>query len=288
MISPSTAVATLALALGALAATACATLASDPEASGTDVTASEDPTVIARGRYLVHGPAHCAECHATPGDPTSAGLGGGRVFDLAPLGRFVAANLGTDRDVGLGGWSDAEIARVLRTGRTRSGRQIAPLMQYESLSDADLQAVLSYLRTLPSSPRSVPQSEPSLLGRFVLSARLLAERPRLAHDATRGEYLADAVANCDACHTRRSFLTGRQSGHDYSGGMRLREHDREYVAPDISRTGIAGRLDEQAFVALFRAARDRAPGSPMPWHAYASMTRADLESIYGRLRESPP
>src|SRR5688572_12986765 len=35
-----------------------------------DLHASADPAVIARGRYLAYGPAHCASCHTrkeTPG-----------------------------------------------------------------------------------------------------------------------------------------------------------------------------------------------------------------------------
>ena len=30
-----------------------------------DVRASTDPTVIARGEYLVYGPSHCVQCHAS-------------------------------------------------------------------------------------------------------------------------------------------------------------------------------------------------------------------------------
>ena len=30
------------------------------------IRASADPAVIARGRYLVHGPAHCTSCHGDP------------------------------------------------------------------------------------------------------------------------------------------------------------------------------------------------------------------------------
>jgi hypothetical protein len=32
--------------------------------------ASTDPTVIQRGEYIVHGPAHCVECHV--GSPAEA------------------------------------------------------------------------------------------------------------------------------------------------------------------------------------------------------------------------
>ena len=49
-----------------------------------DIHASTDPTVIARGRYLVTGPAHCAACHALDADRGKAEphLAGGLAFKL--------------------------------------------------------------------------------------------------------------------------------------------------------------------------------------------------------------
>src|SRR5690348_8258240 len=66
-----------------------------------DIHASKDSAVIARGKYLVHGPAHCAECHA----PMSAiprtekgeevPLCGGMDFHL-PVGVVHAPNITPD------------------------------------------------------------------------------------------------------------------------------------------------------------------------------------------------
>ncbi len=273
------------LALAVLAG--CAGQSAGPRGDTAPVVASSDPQVIERGRYLVHGPAHCVDCHRTSpgGDPGT--LGGGRVFELGPLGSFTAANLSADADAGLGGWRDEEIARVLTDGRTRAGRRVAPLMEYDDLARSDVQAIVSYLRTLPPSRRHVPSSEPSWLGRLVLTLDLLPEPPPLPADASHGQYLVDAVANGDGCHTRRSYATGRRIGAPYAGGMTLRDGGTEYVTPDISRTGAAGRLDERQFVALFRAARPRDAASPMPWHAFASMTDEDLRAIHRHLVRFP-
>src|SRR5688500_17948738 len=52
------------------------------------IRASRDPAVIARGRHLVHGPAHCAGCHGAASHATdfAAGregpLSGGMEFHL--------------------------------------------------------------------------------------------------------------------------------------------------------------------------------------------------------------
>src|SRR5687768_10753355 len=84
-----------------------------------DVTASTDPLVIERGRYLAYGPAHCVNCH-TPNDEEEAIkagatplLRGGHRFDL-PFGAVYSRNLTPDAETGIGRYSDRELARVLR------------------------------------------------------------------------------------------------------------------------------------------------------------------------------
>ena len=38
------------------------------EAPYPQLAASRDPAVLARGRYLAYGPAHCSDCHTAPAD----------------------------------------------------------------------------------------------------------------------------------------------------------------------------------------------------------------------------
>src|SRR5688572_28548757 len=112
------------------------------------IRASGDPGVIARGRYLVHGPAHCSGCHGA--DAARADLdasrdrplSGGLEFHL-PIGTIRAANITGDRQTGIGGMRDEEIARSLRFGVGRNGRALAPFMPFADLSDEDLTAVIS-------------------------------------------------------------------------------------------------------------------------------------------------
>ena len=58
-----------------------------------EIKASADSTIIARGKAIVFGPAHCANCHA-PAEMEEqvnrgieAPLSGGQVFDL-PIGKI--------------------------------------------------------------------------------------------------------------------------------------------------------------------------------------------------------
>jgi hypothetical protein len=68
------------------------------EAPYPDITATADSAMIARGKYLAYGPAHCANCHGKPGSDSfinkgiEVPLSGGNVFPL-PVGNFYVHNL---------------------------------------------------------------------------------------------------------------------------------------------------------------------------------------------------
>ena len=124
------------------------------------MTAPTNAEAIERGRYLVHHVAACVGCHSkvqetVPGEPPVEGmLGSGRDFgDMpgAPV-HIRAANLTPDRDTGLGGWTDGEIARAMREGVGKEGRVLFPQMPYltyrETLSDGEVLDIIAYLRTL--------------------------------------------------------------------------------------------------------------------------------------------
>jgi mono/diheme cytochrome c family protein len=66
----------------------------------------------------------------------------------------VSRNL-TPHATGLKGWSDAEIARAIRTGVSRDGSKLKPPMAfdyYKTIDDADMAALIAYLRSLPPRP----------------------------------------------------------------------------------------------------------------------------------------
>ncbi len=114
---------------------------------------------VARGAYLAEAVGHCQECH-TP-RTWSQGLDSGRAYAGATQQGWTAWNLTADPR-GLGGWSDAKLASYLREGHQR-GEAVAagPMAEVVSggtrhLNDADLGALIAYLRTLPAQPGAVP------------------------------------------------------------------------------------------------------------------------------------
>lgn len=133
-----------------------------PEAdAGYTAEMMRDP--IKRGSYLVT-IAHCMECHSPRergvSDYSKTGLGkGGRKFSSEDVKGFpaswpgsISANITSHPQKGLGQWSDAEIKRAITEGISRDGRKLQPPMDfaaYRGMNDADLSAIVSYLRTLP-------------------------------------------------------------------------------------------------------------------------------------------
>jgi mono/diheme cytochrome c family protein len=214
--------------------------------------ASRDSTVIARGLYLVNGPGHCADCHAAPEAKSlvdaagEAPLSGGYMLRTF-LGEMRASNLTSDIATGLGGVPDSLLARFFRTGIDHRGHVGLPVMQYPDLSDADLLAIVSYLRTLPPVTHAVPPSAYNALG-WITKAWFLGpfspERPAPAGPSTEpsaewGGYLANSVATCAACHTARNMKTGEFTGPRFAGGLVLRKADdpaQVLVSPNLTPT----------------------------------------------------
>jgi mono/diheme cytochrome c family protein len=271
-----------------------------------EVVASTDSAIVERGHYIVRTVAPCASCH---GDPTQrvayasgaeVPLTGGFVFDIPP-GKFYTRNLTPDVETGLGKVSDKAIARALRHGVGHDGRALLPFMEMQGLADDDLQAVVSYLRSMPPVRNPVPSHQYTALGKVIRATVMskpvgpsttpLARSPRGASVET-GRYLVESVALCWACHTERSRMTGALTGPRFGGSSGLTESDdpeHSWSPPNITsdpETGRLGKMNEDQFVARFRQGRV-IPGSPMPWQAFSRMSEEDLRAIYRYLKTVP-
>lgn len=110
---------------------------------------------VKKGFYLAT-IGHCMECH-TPMGPrgrefeTSLGKGG---FEFpGPWGVSVSRNITSSKEKGIGAWSDDEIKRAITKGMRKDGSPLKPPMGFEfyaNMTDADLDAVVAYLRTVPA------------------------------------------------------------------------------------------------------------------------------------------
>ncbi len=118
---------------------------------GVPMPPRDDP--VAYGAYLAGPVGHCVVCHSAPlltGGPDLAdGLGAGGMAFLGPWGMTVAPDI---TPTALADWTDDEIARAIREGVRPDGRALLPPMgypYYARLTDADMAAIIAYLRALP-------------------------------------------------------------------------------------------------------------------------------------------
>lgn len=260
-----------------------------------DLHATKDPAVIARGRYLVYGPAHCIGCH---GDRAAKGsahvpLIGGVDFKI-PIGVWRTPNLTPDPETGIGALSDGQIARALRHGVGRDGRALLPVMPFAHMSDEDLVAVISFLRSEPPVRHHVEPTAPNLLGRamkaFVLEPMGPTHEVRTTSPTgatvERGEYLATSVANCIGCHTKRDMATGAFVGEPFAGGFLMNGHLTRNLTPD-PKTGWIRSWSEEDFLARLQSGVGP-EGSHMPWAEFKRMSADDIRAIYRFLQTVKP
>ncbi|MBC8375777.1 MAG: cytochrome c [FCB group bacterium] len=273
-----------------------------------DLAASSDSAVIARGKYLAFGPAHCVSCHM-PMDKFAAvenglelPLSGGWELNIPP-GSFRAPNLTPDMETGIGSFSDGHIARALRYSVRHNGKALFPFMPFQNMSDADVIALISFLRSQPPVKNELKTTELSFLGKAVSAFGMIGPEGPITTppvwveiDSTivYGEYVANAVANCKGCHSLRDLKTGAFIGVDFAGGMPMDSDPMikglSFITPNITphmTDGVMAKWDETTFINRFRAGRVY-EGSPMPWGAFSRMSIIELKAVYRYLQSLEP
>ncbi|MDH3349898.1 MAG: cytochrome c [Gammaproteobacteria bacterium] len=125
--------------------------------------------LVERGEYLVE-LLGCGACHTNGAlegvpdfDKSLAGSSIGIAY-TTPLGDetpgvIYPPNLTPDEETGLGLWSDQQIERAIRVGVGRhSGRKIAimPWQGYTKMTEEDVAAIVSYLRSIKPVRHKVP------------------------------------------------------------------------------------------------------------------------------------
>ncbi len=174
----------------------------------------------ARGELVFYA-GGCAACHAAPGarDEARLILSGGLRFK-SPFGTFIAPNISSDPDTGIGAWSARDLANAMRYGTSPDGAHYYPGFPYTSYAHAslgDIADLHAFMATLPASDvASLPHEVgfPFNIRRGLgLWKRLYAGKDWLLAgemDAqlTRGRYLVEGLGHCSECHTPRGPLGG--------------------------------------------------------------------------------
>jgi mono/diheme cytochrome c family protein len=244
-----------------------------------------DRLAVERGEHLVKAVAACVLCHGED-------LGGKVYAEMGPVGMVAGRNL-TRGQGGIGGeFSDADWVHALRYGvrRDRTTLIMMPSEVYTKFTDADLGAVIAYVKQVPPVDREVPQSRFGPVGRALLAVGRMniLTAPKTFHvdtpssaepmpTAGYGRYLAD-ISGCHGCH-----------GFGLSGG-KVAGPDDLPPASNLTPAGIGSWTESDFFRALRQGRRPdgTAINEFMPWRNYAAMGDLDLRALWLYLRSVPP
>lgn len=261
--------------------------------------------LVSRGQYIFAMAGGCA-CHTVPKQTPHAG---GRAFPI-PFGTVYSTNITQDKDTGLGAWTDQQIIDAIVKGVRRDGSRSLPVMPYEKYSgmaQADLKALVAYLRTVKPVKKATPDLKTKApfarslgtwaylkaFGRFGASP---AQAPRSGAD--RGRYLADHVALCGDCHTPRNSI-GVPKQSLYMAGAAQDIGPLGEGVPNITpdkETGIGSWKREEIAELLLTGTKpdfDNVQGLMYEviqgtTHGYKDMTKEDALAIADYLKSIPP
>ncbi len=251
-----------------------------------NLTVAGTPEQVARGEYLVN--LSCIGCHSAAGPdgapsmqhPLSGGWNIAAAEGLGFVGDMVTENLTPGGK--LAGYSDGELFRALRQSVSQDGHNLGfmSFLGYGQLSDADTEAIIAYLRSLPAAETAVATGDKiNFIGVVMKGAGMFGPAPDYstgaitapAEGATAeyGKYVA-TYGDCRGCH-----------GPDMTGAP------ASAMGPAVPnpRPLVAATTEEQ-FAEMMRSGvrPDNTPfPETMPWQNAAQMTDQDLAALYAYL-----
>lgn len=173
-----------------------------PDVATAPVTADlsgADQQALLRGQYLVEGLGHCSTCHTPRGvalqEKALTDADGSAFLSGGVVEGWLAKNLRGDAADGLGSWSKEDITAFLKSGRNGHSAAFGGMAQVveestQHLTDADLDAIAVYLKSLP--PVNQDAAKPLAYDESAAQA--------LRTGKDQGDGAMAFLNNCAACH----------------------------------------------------------------------------------------
>lgn len=255
-----------------------------------DVTVAAVPVLadaasVARGEYLYQSRA-CMDCHGQNAAGRRFVEDGGMVIQGPKIGPGAGSVTAAYRS--------EDWVRAIRHGLKPGGEPLfaMPSEDYNRLTDADLGALIAYLKQVPDAPGGAAVIQLPLPVRALYGVGLIQDAAaKIDHrrapqapvpegaTAEHGGYVANL---CLGCH-----------GGQLSGGRIPGAPPAWPAAPNLTpgKESVLPRYaKEQDFVQMMRTGR-RPDGSAiavMPFEAFGRMNDADLRGLYAYLQTLPP
>jgi mono/diheme cytochrome c family protein len=248
-------------------------------------TLPDDPERIEHGRYLYESRG-CAECHGKDG-------GGRTVIDDGAF-QVRGPQISRGANSATVTYRDVDWLRAIRHGVDPTGRPliVMPSEDYNRMTDADLGALVAYVRQMPEvvgQPRVVElplavrvlygygaiQDAASKIDHSLPPQVAVAEGPTAEH----GRYVANM---CIGCH-----------GQGLSGGKVPGGPPNWPATANLTpgEGSVMGRYsDVQAFATMLRSGKrpDGAAIAVMPFDALSKLNDTDIAALYAFLKTLPP
>ena len=263
------------------------------------------PELVARGAYIANTIGVCVECHnGRPADfdyktqpqrfNEFSDMFGGVTVETGGM-RIGIANITPDRQTGIGGWTDDEIRRAIRDGINHNGDKLIsfmPFMQYQYMSDGDVNALVAYLRSLqPVNKERGEMKMPFFFKNLMLAQghapAVSVPEPNREDPIAYGRYLVH-LGHCAECHSAGYSWHGADDDPAYLTGSKIRfkEPTGKYPAPNLTpdkETGIGNYTPADVVRALRTGTRldgqmMQPPMGPFA-EAYGRATDEDLNAI---------
>ncbi|MEO7177056.1 MAG: cytochrome c [Saprospiraceae bacterium] len=247
----------------------------------------------------------CIECHKADNDIS---LSGKAVIDVPDeFGKIFSRNITNHPEIGIGKWTDGQIAYLLRTGVGRDGRYYPPYMpKFANMSDEDLASVIAFLRSdnpmVQASDSEPRAAEPSFLVKVLCNLMMkplpYPDKAIIAPDTNDllkyGRYIVAGAFVCYECHSA-DFKTNNQlmpekspgylGGGNVMNGLEGKKVASANLTPDKA-TGI-GSWTEAEFLTYLKTGQGKNGSMRYPMVPYSHLTDNELKAIYAYLQTVP-
>jgi mono/diheme cytochrome c family protein len=256
-------------------------------------------SLVERGAYLARA-ADCLPCHTSKdGKPYAGGLG----FKLR-VGTIYSTNITSDKDTGIGNYSDQDFLNAMHRGIRRDGARLYPAMPFTSytyMTDADALAIKAYLFSLPPVRAAAPANTLSFpfnqrWAMMVWSALFNPDTrfepdPARSPEWNRGAYLAEALAHCGECHTPRNLALALDNHKKFAGAVTAGW--RAFNISSDKTTGLGNWRDEDlvSYLSTGHAPGHGTASGPMGEavdNSLSQFTPEDIRAMVAYLRTVPP
>jgi mono/diheme cytochrome c family protein len=251
------------------------------------IVVPSSPEAVERGRHFAEVIYQCGGCHGE-------NMGGQVMFEDFLTGRLAGSNL-TAGEGGVGQrYTDEDWVRAVRHGVLPNGRAGVAMVSnvFYYLSDADVGAMIAYLKSLPPVDNVVPPTRLGLMGRvyLLMSETDILPAAGIDHAAPRppdpapgvtveyGQYLARV---CTFCH-----------GNNYAGFSDPEAQSTDPMPANLTPAGDLSHWTEADFMNTLRTGYTPEgkllDPEAMPWRSFGQMTDDELKAIWMFLQTLPP